>query len=98
MIALNRAARFAKWVARPSTPPALSYLQRARVRMTIFYVGVLFVLLAIVGTAVYVVLAQVLFHEIVSVLRAAAASVDRAALPRTDQEQLSFSSPYTAFL
>lgn len=96
MIAFDRATRLAKWVARAQSPAPLSYLQKARVRLTIFYVGILCILLAIIGIAVYLVLGRVLSHEIDSDLRAVAASVaNRDALLQTDQQQSTFGNPYT---
>ncbi len=96
MTAIHRAVRLARWVARTPSPAPLSYLQKARVRLTIFYVAILCVLLAIVGIAVYLVLGRVLSHEIDSDLRAVAASTtNRSALLQTDQQQSTFGNPYT---
>lgn len=94
MTSLNRAARLARRVRRPPAPVALSYLQRARVRLTIWYVGVLALLLVAVGVSVYLVLAQVLKHEIDSDVRAVAASIaDREALIQ-DQPPSTLAGPY----
>ena len=95
MTSLDRAARLARRVARPSTPAALSYLQRARIRLTAWYVGILALLFIIAGIAVYAVLSQVLSHEIDNDLRAVASSVANRDVPAlTEQEQNGFGSPY----
>ncbi|MHB8577567.1 MAG: sensor histidine kinase [Dehalococcoidia bacterium] len=74
MTALARAANLARRVTRPAAPAHVRYLRRARVRLTLWYAGVLLVLLIPVGVTVYLVLAQVLRSEVDSDLRAAAAT------------------------
>jgi signal transduction histidine kinase len=59
--------------ARSSVP----YLRGTRLRLTAWYVGILFVLFAIVGVAVYGAFDHVLNNELDSDLRAVAASADR---------------------
>jgi signal transduction histidine kinase len=60
-------------VASVSAPTSTRYLRVARIRLTIWYVGVLFILLLIAGVSVYLVLAQVRAETIDSDLRTVAA-------------------------
>ena len=110
MTALARATTIARRVARPGAPAPTRYLRRARVRLTLWYVGVLLVLLVAVGITVYVVLAQVLKTELDSDLRAAAATfanrdtlaqrqvqppkLPNAAPPQTDDSQGQYDPAY----
>ncbi|HLZ70365.1 MAG TPA: ATP-binding protein [Dehalococcoidia bacterium] len=57
---------------RPSLPPAARYLRNARVRLTVWYVGILFVLLVAAGLGSYLVLARVRAEEVDSDLRSVA--------------------------
>jgi len=77
------AAQTVTRAARAAVFPAVPYLQRARIRLTIWYVGVLFVLLVAVSIVVYVALARVFMNEVDSDLHAVANSLaDRNAIQR----------------
>jgi signal transduction histidine kinase len=56
---------------------SVPYLRGARLRLTAWYVGILFVLFAIIGVAVFAAFDRVLHNELDSDLRAVAASTDR---------------------
>jgi signal transduction histidine kinase len=57
---------------RPVVPPAARYLRSARVRLTVWYVGILFVLLVAAGLGAYLVLARVRAEQVDSDLRSVA--------------------------
>lgn len=81
---LRRAAR----VRRGNTARvAVPYLRRARVRLTLWYVGILCLLFAIVGVAVYLAFNRVLHSELDSDLRAVAAGTDRRVTQLRNQAQ-----------
>src|SRR5262249_49325558 len=78
----SAANRLAKLVPRPTGAPHVRYLLRARLRLTLWYVGVLFVLLIAIGVTVYVALARVRLGQIDTDLRVAAPAIDRDVLVR----------------
>ncbi len=74
---------------RPAAPPAARYLRSARVRLTVWYVGILFVLLMAAGLGSYLVLARVRAEEVDSDLRSVALELANrdATPPAVDAEK-----------
>ena len=70
---------FGRWRRRENggARQAVPYLRGARLRLTAWYVGILFVLFAIIGVTVYAAFGRVLHNEMDSDLRAVAAGTDR---------------------
>jgi signal transduction histidine kinase len=64
--------RIARRRTRERTPAQNAYLFRARLRLTLWYLGVLALLIAALGASAYVVLATVLHNEVDSELKSAA--------------------------
>src|SRR5579875_2977422 len=90
---LRRAARARR---RNTARVAVPYLRRARVRLTLWYVGILCLLFAIVGVAVYLAFNRVLHSELDSDLRAVAAGTDRRVTQLRNQAQAEAASRLAA--
>ncbi len=71
---------------RPAVPPSARYLRSARLRLTLWYVGILFVLLVATGLGAYLVLERVRAEEVDSDLRSVALDLaNRDAAPPSVQ-------------